>query len=456
MPLRHGAVTDVGRMRDGNEDSYLSMGPLAAVADGMGGHRGGEVASATAIDELRTLRDEAPFADGAAIDKALRDVIARANQRIREMAARDKALHGMGTTLTAVVEDGDAVHVAHIGDSRVYLLRRGELSMLTEDHTLVNSLVKQGKLTPEQAERHPQRSIITRALGVDADVEPDLATFKLLPGDRLLLCTDGLSGVVGRNRMRSVLQRVRDPQQAAERLVALANEAGGPDNITVIVLDTEGAPGAVLDATGELVEGPADGDRPAAGGGQAAGGVAAAGGGDPASLASGLSRVGPGAGRTSRLRARRERRGLLTGRRLAVLLLAVAVVAAGLVGLRTVVYGRWYVGFDGDEVAVFRGVPGDVAGLHFSHVVERTGITRSQVPAGYQSHLDDGIPADSRAAALQIALCAPTVYSGCRADGQTTSATTAAPSTTARPAPGAHPTTTRPAPGAHPPTTRKG
>ena len=230
MGLRRGAATDRGRMRDGNEDSYLAIGPLAAVADGMGGHRAGEVASATAMDQLRTL-GSGPWEDDRAASEALKRAVAEANRRIRDLAASDKALEGMGTTLTALLEDGDSVHLAHVGDSRAYLLRHGELSSLTEDHTLVQELVRQGRLRPEDAERHPQRSIITRALGVDSDVEIDTATYKIVPGDRLLLCTDGLSGVVDQTRIRNVLLRTPDPQQAADKLVAMANEAGGPDKI---------------------------------------------------------------------------------------------------------------------------------------------------------------------------------------------------------------------------------
>jgi len=413
-------------MREGNEDSYLAAGPLAAVADGMGGHRAGEVASATAMEQLRFLRDGGPWLDDRAAGEALKRAVAEANRRIRDLAATDKALEGMGTTITALLEDRDSIHLAHVGDSRAYLLRHGELSSLTEDHTLVQELVRQGRLRPEDAERHPQRSIITRALGVDADVEIDTATYKIVPGDRLLLCTDGLSGVVDQARIRNVLLRVPDPQQAAEKLVAMANEAGGPDNITVIVLDADGARSDTADPTGDLAaDEPGSGDGPVAGTDDA--------------LVTGLRRVGPGAGGRARVqpgRAGRSRPRRRRARRVLTALLVLAALAGITLAGRAFLYSRYWVGFHGDRVAVFRGVPGEVAGLHFSWLVRDSGVTRAQVPAGYTSNLEDGVTAKSRADALRIANCVPNVYKGCPAGtgpvtGTTVPATTRAAPTTA-------------------------
>src|SRR6266542_4136538 len=252
MPLNRGAMTDMGRMRKNNEDRYLIAGRLAAVADGMGGHRAGEVASAIAMEELATLEHAGPWPTPAEAGEALRAVFLAANRRIRETAAKDAEFEGMGTTLVALLEDGDSVHLANVGDSRAYLLRNGELSQVTVDHTLVQELIDEGRLRPDEAERHPQRSIITRALGVESDVEVDLFTYKLLSGDRLLLCSDGLSGVVDEHRIRNVLLRVPEPQRAAEKLVAMANEGGGPDNITVVVLDTSDRLGRAGERTGDL------------------------------------------------------------------------------------------------------------------------------------------------------------------------------------------------------------
>jgi serine/threonine protein phosphatase PrpC len=419
MRLRFGASTDVGRMRTNNEDSYLSETPVAAVADGMGGHRAGEVASAIAMEELAALRGKGPWPNERAATDDLKQAIVRANRRIREAAAGNRELNGMGTTLVALLEDGDSVHLANVGDSRAYLLRQGELTQVTVDHTLVQELIDEGKLSPEDAERHPQRSMITRALGVDHEVEIDLFTYKLQPGDRLLLCTDGLSGVLEPTQIRNVLLRVRDSQKAADRLVAMANEGGGPDNITVIVVDTAEAAGEP-DSTDDL----------AAGIGSATGAMPL------------VEDDGDGAGRRrSHGRAARaaKDRSLRTHRRLQRLLLVlivVALVAVAVVAGRSFLYSRYWVGFDGDVVAVFQGVPGDVAGLRFSRMVERSPVSRAQVPAGYAARLEDGVPADGLDDARRIALCAPLVFSpgGCEgaASATTGPATTVRATTTTR------------------------
>jgi len=393
-------------MREGNEDSFLASGSLAAVADGMGGHLAGEVASAAATEELRSLQDGAAWRGERSAGEALKWAVMEANRRIREMAAGDKSLEGMGTTITALLSDGDVIHLAHVGDSRAYLLRKGELSQLTEDHTLVQELVRQGKLRPEDAKRHPQGSIITRALGVDADVQVDTATFKIISGDRLLLCTDGLTGVVDQATIRNVLLRVRDPQQASERLVALANEQGGPDNITVVVLDSDGSgpDTGVIDPTGELA-------------------------GREDDLVAGLRRVGPGTGGGRRRGGRSQK---LAKRVLGVLVVLV-LLSAGILAGRNFVYSRYWVGFDADTVAIFRGVPGDVAGLHLSSLAERSSVTRDKVPAGYVLSLENGVSAGNLADARRIAACAPVVY-------QQPDCTIAGPAPTTSVAP----TTTRP------------
>ncbi len=422
MRLVFAAATDVGRMRKNNEDSYLSSQPVAAVADGMGGHSAGEVASAIAIEELAALGSRGPWENETAATDDLKQAILRANRRIREMAASDRKLNGMGTTLVALLEDGDMVHVANVGDSRGYLLRQGELSQVTVDHSLVQELVDDGRLSPEDAERHPQRSVITRALGIDPEVEFDLFTYKLQVGDRLLLCSDGLSDVVEPAQIRNVLLRVRNSHQAARKLVTVANEQGGPDNITVIVVDAVDEATAQAmeeggDTTGDLAVGSATGALPVV--------------------------DGDGAGGRSGRAARAKDRSLARHRRLQRFLLAgivVLVVAALLVAGRSFLFSRYWVGFDGDTVAVFQGVPGDVAGIQFSRLVERTPVTRAEVPAGYAARLEDGVLADDLADARSIALCAPLVFSpdgctGAAPAASTTTPTTAAATTTTR-APG--------------------
>jgi len=424
MRLVFAAATDVGRMRKNNEDSYLSSQPVAAVADGMGGHSAGEVASAIAIEELAALRDRGPWENETAATDDLKQAILRANRRIREMAARDRKLNGMGTTLVALLEDGDMVHVANVGDSRGYLLRQGELSQVTVDHSLVQELVDDGRLSPEDAERHPQRSVITRALGIDPEVEFDLFTYKLQVGDRLLLCSDGLSDVVEPAQIRKVLLRVRNAHRAARELVTVANAHGGPDNITVIVVDAVDD-SAVLDdvdeaTTGDLAAGSVTGTLPAV-----------AGDGDAAAA---RGRRGGRAARAAEDRSLAMHRRL---QRVLVVGIVVLTVAALLVAGRSFLLSRYWVGFDGDAVAVFQGVPGDVAGLRFSRLVERSPVSRAQVPAAYAARLEDGVQADDLEDARSIALCAPQVLSpgGCAGTPTATPTTTAASTTSTR-APG--------------------
>jgi PPM family protein phosphatase len=232
MKLIPGGATDQGQVREGNEDGYVvdRRLQLFAVADGMGGHRAGEVASATALEAMR-----ASVASGTGIG----DAITNANAAVHGKATGDADLQGMGTTLTAVVPDGNGVLVGHVGDSRAYLLRDGELRQLTTDHSLVEELVREGRLTEEQAAVHPQRSVITRALGVEDNVEVDVYPVPLLPGDRLLLCSDGLTTMLRPQAISSLLRRESDPTRAANLLVDAANAAGGEDNITTIVIDVE-------------------------------------------------------------------------------------------------------------------------------------------------------------------------------------------------------------------------
>ena len=419
MNLVRGVATDRGRMRDGNEDSYLCEGRLAAVADGMGGHRAGEVASATAMEELRRLNVEQPNVTGAAALAALQAVVERANQRIRSMAAADKSLDGMGTTITAVLEDGDHIHLAHVGDSRAYLFRDGRLTQLTDDHTLVQQLVNEGRLSQEDASRHPQRSIITRALGVDPVVEVDLATYKLKPGDRVLLCTDGLTTPLDESHLRRVLARERDPQRATELLVAMANEAGGPDNVTVIVLDRVASPEPGTDpGTGGL----AATDPPTLTGPPLV---------EPTTPEPPLVRrvpMPPGGRSARHQRGRRPGRGR---RRVLLSLATLALLVAAGFGARAWVYSHWFVSFDGEQVAVFQGLPGDIAGLRLHRLVERTAVSREDVPAAYRPTLEEGVSAQNREQARQLALCAPFVLAeGCPPAGGGAATTIPATTTT--------------------------
>jgi protein phosphatase len=228
--VEHAALSDVGRQREGNEDSMLVDPPLFVVADGMGGAQAGEVASGMAVD---TLAELAP-GDGD-IDDELVEAIARANLRIHDRAQEDRSLAGMGTTITAAFVHDGKVTIGHVGDSRAYRFRDGELAQLTDDHSLVAELERHGKLTAAEARVHPQRSMILRALGIGAEVEVDTYCFVGDAGDVFLLCSDGLSGLVHDQVIGEVLGSAATLEGAARKLVELANLSGGPDNITTVL-----------------------------------------------------------------------------------------------------------------------------------------------------------------------------------------------------------------------------
>jgi protein phosphatase len=228
------ARTDAGRQRHANEDSYYARAPVYAVADGMGGAQAGEVASRIAAEAF----DERT-GDGTP-EQQLARVATEANRRIFALAQEDSSRSGMGTTLTGLLVDGDEVAIVHVGDSRAYLFRDGELRQLTRDHSLVEELRRQGRLTPEEAEEHPQRSIITRALGPEPDVELDVHTHRARSGDLYLICSDGLTSMVREARLREILTESDSLRSAVDALVAEANEMGGRDNITVVLFRVGG------------------------------------------------------------------------------------------------------------------------------------------------------------------------------------------------------------------------
>ena len=233
MRLIHGAVSDIGLVRTQNEDSFVAGGDLFAVCDGMGGALAGEVASETACRFLMQLGSEGEPAE------RLREVVRQANAEILKLSTEQPGMTGMGTTLTAAVRQGDSLVLAHVGDSRAYLLRDGALRQITEDHSLVAEMVRQGRLTLEQAMVHPHRSVITRALGTEEGVEPDVTTVSLEVGDRLVLCSDGLWEMVRSEGVADAMMQEADPQAACDLLVRRANVAGGEDNISVIVVQVE-------------------------------------------------------------------------------------------------------------------------------------------------------------------------------------------------------------------------
>ena len=233
--------TDTGRQRRDNEDSAFARAPVFVVADGMGGAQAGEVASKLAVEAFqRELPREGPPL------QRLVECAQAANRRIYEISRTEHERAGMGTTLTAVYVDDSALAVAHVGDSRAYLFRDGALTRMTQDHSLVEELVRHGKLTEEQAAEHPQRSIITRALGIDPEVEVDTWTYPARAGDVVLLCSDGLTSMIDEKQIAAVLTRESDLDRAGELLIAAANGAGGRDNITVILFRLEDVGGSDL------------------------------------------------------------------------------------------------------------------------------------------------------------------------------------------------------------------
>jgi serine/threonine protein phosphatase PrpC len=222
--------TDVGRQRSANEDSLVVRPPLFAVADGMGGAKAGEVASAVAVDAVEAAKESNEPAEAQ-----LANIVRDANRRIYDLAVADESRRGMGTTLTMAKLHGDEVSLAHVGDSRAYRLRGGELEQLTRDHSLVAELERSGQITPEAAEHHPQRSIITRALGPEPDVEVDTYTLAGREGDVFLICSDGLTSMISDEEVASILRSAGSLEEAADELVRAANQSGGKDNITVIL-----------------------------------------------------------------------------------------------------------------------------------------------------------------------------------------------------------------------------
>ncbi len=391
LRVRAGAVTDVGRVRGINQDAFLVLEDqgLYAVADGMGGHRGGEVASQLAVEALR-----AAYVDRAA--DALAEAIAEANGRIFDAGAADPNLQGMGTTVVAaaVLADGDAdgnrLLVANVGDSRAYLFRDGDLTQLTEDHSMVADLLREGRITEEEAEVHPQRNIVTRVLGVYDEVEVDFWPVDAVAGDRVLLCSDGLFNEVATDQITSVLRRLDDPQEAAAELVRRANEAGGRDNVTVVVLDVVDDGGVAEAASAALAD---ERRQP----GQASADMA----GFETALDAGAASPAT-ADQTQEAPAQRPPRASLrervTWRSLAFTVVVLVVLGGAFATIQWYGTSTYYVGFHGDEVAIFQGRPGGLLWID-PELESGTGIERDDVPRRYLPDLEDGREQSSLAAA---------------------------------------------------------
>jgi serine/threonine protein phosphatase PrpC len=358
LTLRYAARSDRGLVRDGNQDSVYAGPRLLAVADGMGGMAAGDVASNIVIAAMAPLDEDVP---GDAIIDALRGSVETANQQLRDTVEANPQLEGMGTTLTGLLFSGSRAGLVHIGDSRAYLLREGEFHQITKDDTYVQMLVDEGRISAEEAGSHPQRSLLTRAMD-GRDIDPEYSVRTVLPGDRYLICSDGLSGVVSEETIGETLREYVDPQQCVERLVALALRGGGPDNVTVIVADATDED--IVEAT-PVVGGAAaraDGDGEAATAGESE--LEST----PAARASALTPRPPTPAEPIELAEeendRPPRHPVRTAILLAVLL---ALLGGGLWYGWSVTQSGYYVGATDDgQIAVFRGVPGRVAGLDLS------------------------------------------------------------------------------------------
>ena len=369
----HAERTDTGRHRRSNEDSYVARAPLFVVADGMGGAQAGEVASQTAID---VLRGGLP-ADGGSVEQRLRDVVQSANEKVYALSVSHVDYAGMGTTLTAAHVGEHDVTIVHVGDSRCYRLRDGALERLTVDHTLVEELVRQGRLAPEQVGDHPQRSIVTRVLGPEAVVRADTHTYPARGGDVFLLCSDGLTTMIDEGAVAATLSDAADLRAAASALVALANAAGGRDNITVLLFRLEEvAPGDPDEATRAGTDALSSEDvRQALAEAEQQPDVSPQVAGPPiesAQAAVPRAPRSPAAGDVRKTR-RRVPGGLIAG-----LVIAAIMLAGGYLATQAV----YFVGTQDDGfVTVYRGVPYDILGLTLYTEVYVSGVSAAQLPA---------------------------------------------------------------------------
>jgi PPM family protein phosphatase len=381
VALRYAVRSDRGLMRANNEDSVYAGPRLLALADGMGGHAAGEVASNIVISTLAHLDEDRPIDDLISI---LRDTTAAANDNLRAMIDQDPNLDGMGTTLTALLFAGSRVGLVHVGDSRAYLVRGGTLTQITHDDTFVQALVDEGRLTMEEASSHPQRSLILHALN-GAEVEPDLSIREARVGDRYLVCSDGLSDVVSPDTLLEALQ-LPDPHESADRLVELALRAGGPDNVTCIVADVIDVP---YGDDAPIMDGAVGGNRQRREPGHTT----------PASRAATLNPRPEPEDTAPEPPAVPRRRRL----RLALGLIALLVLVAGAgYGLWRWTQVQYFVGADGDQVAVYRGVNASVGPLHLYSVVDTNSMRLDDLLQVPRRQVQDGIPADNRNDAEQI------------------------------------------------------
>jgi protein phosphatase len=418
LALRYAARSDIGLLRELNEDSGYAGPRLLVLADGMGGHAAGEVASSVAVAMLAALDDDSPGPD--LLDR-LSSAVQDANTHLRDMVVGDPDLEGMGTTLTALLRAGSRFGLVHVGDSRGYLLRNGELQQITKDHTFVQTLVDEGRITAEEASHHPQRNVIVRALDGRSDVELDLSIREAKSGDRYLLCSDGLSDVLSRETIRDTMAAADSPERAAEDLVELALRGGGPDNITAIVadvVDVEASPSALPLTVGAAAEGP---ERRSTADSSAA---------KAAALAPPLEERDPAAPPAGYEEHRPH-----WGRRISLVVLLLILLGAGGSGAWAWSQRQYYVGAADQNVAIFKGLTEDVGPLRTSKLYHREDIALSDLPDYQRSRVNGKITTEGLSDAQRIVHNLREQAAACRAEA---TATAAPPS----PSPSASPTAT--------------
>ena len=399
MASTSAAASHVGKVRSKNDDSGYAGRHLFVVADGMGGHAGGDVASAIATQRIAEIDEE--YASAADAEFALQSALIAANSLLAETVFEHPELTGMGTTVSGLIRVGNEVAIAHIGDSRIYLLRDGELSQITADHTFVQRLVDSGRITPEEAAVHPRRSVLMRVLGdVDAAPEIDTSILDTRSGDRWLLCSDGLSSYVSEDKILGVMTTARNADEAARLLVKESLDAGAPDNVTVILLDIDGdAPDSALGLVGSAAAPLSFEPEPARRAVRL-----------PNLLLHPLkptvedSHFEPESDEylqeliaEDRRRARRRKITWLT-----VLVLAVLVVITIVVLAYQWTQSLYYVGADDGRVAIFQGVQQGIGPIPLSSVYERTDIDLQSLPTFTRESVEATISADDLAEARSI------------------------------------------------------
>ncbi|MEU8566098.1 Stp1/IreP family PP2C-type Ser/Thr phosphatase [Streptomyces cyaneofuscatus] len=463
LSLRFAAGSHKGMIREGNEDSGYAGPRLLAIADGMGGQAAGEVASSEVISTLVQLDDDVPGSD---ILTSLATAVQQANDQLRVMVEEDPQLEGMGTTLTALLWTGQRLGLVHVGDSRAYLLRDGVLTQITQDHTWVQRLVDEGRITEEEATTHPQRSLLMRALGSGDHVEPDLSIREVRAGDRYLICSDGLSGVVSHQTMEETLASYQGPQETIQELIQLALRGGGPDNITCIVADvldvdnndtlagrlsdTPVVVGAVAETQTVLNDGGAM-QTPA---GRAAGlgrpvPPPSGGFGPPGSGDSGYGSMPDGSYDSytddDLAKPRGGRKWL---KRSVFTVLILGVIGGGLYGGYRWTQTQFYVGAQNENVALFRGISQDLAWISLSEVEKNHPEIELKYLPPYQrkqveATIAEGSITDARKKVDELAAQA----SACKKDAQRRAAEAEAENSATPPTTGTKPNTATPTPG---------